>query len=204
LDRFGAERTARRSVAFWHASGDFAVRAQAKDAREAVSGWSDAHQLSVAVSWIKTFGGPNSNDGNSVQQTSDGGYVIIGSTDSDGWLVKTDAAGNKVWDHTFVGRPSTRPMRANRRSTAATSSQVIRRSMARASVSSRPMLKVIRSGPGLTWGTLDTQSARLQTTATSSQATSASKVLADQTPTPSISSKRMLKVIPCGLEPMVG
>jgi len=49
--------------------------------------------------WIKTFGGPGYQSGNSVQQTSDGGYVIIGRTrpsdaeDYDIWIIKTDENG---------------------------------------------------------------------------------------------------------------
>jgi len=59
--------------------------------------------------WDKTFGGEKNDIGISVQQTSDGGYIVCGSTDSyradgeDIWLVKTDADGNKLWDKTFGG-----------------------------------------------------------------------------------------------------
>lgn len=52
--------------------------------------------------WIRTFGGSGNEHGNSVQQTSDGGYIIVATTDSVGvvcWLIKTDANGNKVWDN---------------------------------------------------------------------------------------------------------
>ena len=59
--------------------------------------------------WSKTFGGTDRDIARSVQQTSDGGYILAGSTSSydagsgDFWLVKTDSEGDKEWDKTFGG-----------------------------------------------------------------------------------------------------
>ena len=63
------------------------------------------------VTWTRTFGGIGTEYGygNSVGQTADGGYVIVGSTDSFGsgsddvYLFKTDANGNLLWSKTYGG-----------------------------------------------------------------------------------------------------
>ncbi len=59
--------------------------------------------------WSRTFGGTTQEWCHSIQQTSDGGYVLAGFTESYGaggrdfWLVKTDANGDSLWSRTFGG-----------------------------------------------------------------------------------------------------
>ena len=59
--------------------------------------------------WNHSFGGINGEVAKSVQQTSDGGYVMAGITwsfgagEGDFWVVKTDSLGNEEWNRTFGG-----------------------------------------------------------------------------------------------------
>ena len=60
------------------------------------------------LQWAKTFGGGALDVAYSVQQTSDGGYIVAGFTGSFGaggdvFLVKADALGNLQWDKTLGG-----------------------------------------------------------------------------------------------------
>ena len=60
-----------------------------------------------AVIWEKTFGGIDDDYGNSVSRTSDGGFIIGGSTQNfnsdyfDVYLIKTDSLGNEEWHYTL-------------------------------------------------------------------------------------------------------
>ena len=62
------------------------------------------------VVFNKTFGGSENEFAYSIQQTTDGGYIVAGQTDSFGngsllkpdmWIIKLDKMGNKEWDKTF-------------------------------------------------------------------------------------------------------
>ena len=82
-----------------------------------ISGWAntngDCHMLKVdsggAVLWDKSYAGPNNDLCYSAESTSDGGFLLAGSTGSfgagsfDGYLVKTDGAGNLQWSRAYGG-----------------------------------------------------------------------------------------------------
>jgi len=64
------------------------------------------------VLWAKCYGGPYDDMGHSVQQTTDGGFVIAGRTRSFGagapnddniYLVRTDAQGDTLWTRAYGG-----------------------------------------------------------------------------------------------------
>jgi hypothetical protein len=59
--------------------------------------------------WTKTYGGADEDEGRSVRQTLDGGYIVAGKTASYGagyddfYLIKTDSSGDTIWTRTFGG-----------------------------------------------------------------------------------------------------
>lgn len=61
------------------------------------------------VLWQKTIGGADWDFAYSLQQTTDGGFIIGGTTyssgygNADGYVIKTDALGNVTWSKTFGG-----------------------------------------------------------------------------------------------------
>jgi len=77
------------------------------------AGKADVHIVKLDASgnlqWTKTIGGPESEWGNSLIQTSDGGYAIAGETysfgagEADVYVVKLDAKGNLQWTKTIGG-----------------------------------------------------------------------------------------------------
>jgi hypothetical protein len=72
-----------------------------------------------AIQWQKNLGGSRNDEVNSAQKTSDGGFIIAGSSSSidgdvtgnrslnyDIWVVKTDASGSIQWQKTYGGTNS--------------------------------------------------------------------------------------------------
>jgi hypothetical protein len=57
--------------------------------------------------WNRTFGGKKLDEAFSGEQTNDGGYIILGVTQSfvseknDFWLIKTDEDGYEIWNYTY-------------------------------------------------------------------------------------------------------
>jgi len=77
------------------------------------AGWDDIFLMKTDANgnlqWAKTYGGASGDWAYSVQQTSDGGYIVAGATLSFGaglhdiFLIKTDAFGNVEWAKTYGG-----------------------------------------------------------------------------------------------------
>ncbi|KAA5535052.1 gliding motility-associated C-terminal domain-containing protein [Taibaiella lutea] len=92
------------------------------------SGWHGSYDLLVLkldasgnVQWHKCLGGSSDEEPGAIRQTADGGYIVSGSTASDDgdvpdnnhfdinnpsfdlWLIKLNASGNIVWQHTYGG-----------------------------------------------------------------------------------------------------
>jgi hypothetical protein len=77
------------------------------------AGFYDVYLIKTDVNgdtlFTKTYGGGGDDYGSSIQQTSDGGYIIAGGTESFGtgsgdvYLIKTDANGNTLFTKTFGG-----------------------------------------------------------------------------------------------------
>ncbi len=61
------------------------------------------------IVWQKTYGGANYDWANSIQQTTDGGYIVAGGTNSFGvgncnaWIIKLNADGTIAWQKTYGG-----------------------------------------------------------------------------------------------------
>ncbi|MEA2104038.1 MAG: T9SS type A sorting domain-containing protein [Candidatus Cloacimonadota bacterium] len=94
---------------------------QTTDGGYIIAGYTESYGVGVSDFWIvktddsgneewnQTYGGDYFDRANSIQQTSDGGYIIAGYTESYGTgqvdflLVKIDASGTEEWNQTYGG-----------------------------------------------------------------------------------------------------
>jgi hypothetical protein len=99
-----------RGYSVWQTSDSGYVIAGATSSFGA--GYSDIYLIKTDVNgdttWTRTFGGSQRDWGYSVQQTTDGGYIVTGYTGSgaggpDVYLIKTDADGDTLWTRVFGG-----------------------------------------------------------------------------------------------------
>lgn len=97
----GTTNSANGDVTFNHGEADF---------------WVIKMDAAGTIQWQKTYGGTGFDGAAMVQQTADGGYVVVGSTDSDNgdvsnkrgdkdyWVIKLDPMGNLQWQKCLGGR----------------------------------------------------------------------------------------------------
>ena len=103
--------------------GDFNSVQQTRDGGYIITGtknqgvWLIKVGKNGSLDWEQIFGQEGSTYdngavGNDVQQTSDGGYIVVGTSQyyyygpwSYVWLIKTDGAGNEQWNKTFSSPP---------------------------------------------------------------------------------------------------
>lgn len=93
---------------------------QTSDGSYIVEGWTDSfgagatdawvlklNSLDGTVVWQKTYGGFSSDGANSIQQTDDGGYIVVGATASFGaggfdlWALKLSGDGSIEWQKAY-------------------------------------------------------------------------------------------------------
>jgi hypothetical protein len=117
----------------YYDSGTIVTLTAAPDTGSYFAGWSDGTNTSEALTWkvtmdaaknvtasftttpppvttwAKTYGGSGDDEPYSIQQTSDGGYIVAGPTSSFGagsydiWVLKLNADGTVAWQKTYGG-----------------------------------------------------------------------------------------------------
>lgn len=83
----------------------------AGDTRNCGAGLSDFYLVKTTatgnIEWTKSYGGNQTDKAHCVKPTSEGGYIVVGYTQSFGagsddvYLIRTDSIGNMIWSKTF-------------------------------------------------------------------------------------------------------
>ncbi len=81
----------------------------AGEAHPGIDYQSDAWVLKLnsdgSIAWQKRYGGSGADSARSIQQTSDGGYIVAGYTSKsfghDAWILKLDSSGGVAWQKTY-------------------------------------------------------------------------------------------------------
>jgi len=81
-------------------------------------------EITFDIEWVKTYGGSGEEDANSISATPDGGYIVLGYTqstdgditdkttsDSDVWVLKLTSEGAVSWSKTYGGSDDERGTR---------------------------------------------------------------------------------------------
>ena len=94
-------------------TGEYFWRLRAQNNLNKFTEWSSIKRFTIEDYYvIKTYGGSGGDMGRAICHTSDGGYMIVGCTNSFGlgssdiWLVKTDENGEMEWNKTYGGSGS--------------------------------------------------------------------------------------------------
>ena len=89
--------------------GGYIVVGMTTTPNDGIDGWVLKLTSTGAVTWQRSYGGPKDDVFSSIQQTSDGGYILAGRTDSfgmgkdDAWVVKLTSNGSISWQETLGG-----------------------------------------------------------------------------------------------------
>jgi hypothetical protein len=116
---FGGEKNDSAESLVQRSDGGFALVGVTESFVAGGSDWTNCLLIktddSGNMEWYKTFGGKYSDWGHSIISTFDGGFAIVGQTESFGfgplasvntydfWLIKTDSDGNIEWSRTYGG-----------------------------------------------------------------------------------------------------
>jgi hypothetical protein len=101
-----------RLVTTWNTStyptGTYTVRLEVLEGETVLSDSTTSLEVSGALfMWAKTYGGKHHDVGYSIQQTSEGGYIVAGEAwsfdagQSDAWVLKLDGNGETEWQRAY-------------------------------------------------------------------------------------------------------